>query len=80
MDSNKGTQYYERMTYGEYVTEVTTGQHYTQRPGQYAYYVLQMHRPDIANQVLGTDLDPFHKDEVEVSFLEYVAQQWDYND
>lgn len=46
------------------------------RAGQYAFNTLRDLRPDLAERVRGTALDPFHRDDVLPAFLRYVARHW----
>lgn len=46
------------------------------RKGQTYFNVLSNVRPDIAESIRGTDLDPFHDDSKIGEFLTYVAKVW----
>lgn len=46
------------------------------RLGQTMYNVLAEMRPDLANQVNGADLDPFHRDSVIEALREWLADNW----
>lgn len=46
------------------------------RTGQYLFNVLYDHRPDLANQVRGSSLDPFHLDDRVSECLNWVAENW----
>lgn len=47
------------------------------RDGQTYFNVLYAGRPDLADAVRGTDLDPFHRDDRVPAFLRWVARNWD---
>lgn len=46
------------------------------RYGQAYFNLLSNHRPDIAEQIRGTKLDPFYKDEVKKETHDFVESQW----
>lgn len=46
------------------------------RYGQAVYNHLARVRPDIAGQLLGTPLDPFHRNEVAEAVWEFIAVRW----
>lgn len=46
------------------------------RLGQMYFNALQMVRPDIANQIRATRLDPFHRDEISMETELAVEQLW----
>lgn len=46
------------------------------RKGQAAFNVLWEVRPDIANEVHTTKLDPFHRDDRLPEFYEFVKENW----
>lgn len=48
----------------------------SQRFGQLFFNVLHDVRPDIADKIRATDLDPFFDDEVQLETLEEVKNSW----
>lgn len=46
------------------------------RMGQAYYNVLDNVRPDLASRIVGTHIDPFHRDCVIAQFLAWVASNW----
>lgn len=50
--------------------------HHKERSGQAAFNALWNVRPDLADQVRGTDLDPFHNDAVLLPFWHFVQEAW----
>lgn len=46
------------------------------RAGQHYFNVLHIIRPDIAEKVRGTKMDPFYKDSVPVETQNFVASAW----
>lgn len=48
----------------------------SQRFGQLFFNVLHEVRPDIANKIRATDLDPFFDDEVQLETLQEVENSW----
>ena len=46
------------------------------RWGQTLFNVLHDVRPDLANGVRGSDIDPFHRDSVASRFLQEVEDRW----
>ncbi len=46
------------------------------RYGQHYFNVLNVVRPDIANEIRGTKLDPFHRDSVSPEVESFVARSW----
>lgn len=47
-----------------------------QRRGQALFNHLHDVRPDLANQLRGTDLDPFYDNSKVVDALEFIQQHW----
>lgn len=47
------------------------------RPGQFVFNVLLNHRPDLAEQLRGTDLDPFHRSDLIPATLAWLRDNWD---
>lgn len=48
----------------------------SQRFGQLFFNVLNEVRPDIADKIRATDLDPFFDDEVKLETLEEIKNSW----
>jgi hypothetical protein len=48
----------------------------TMRYGQVYFNLLSAARPDIAEALRGTKLDPFHKDEVKGETHKFVESKW----
>lgn len=48
-----------------------------QRPGQWAFNVLAAARPELADAVRGTDVDPFHRDDRLPELLAWVRDRRD---
>ncbi len=46
------------------------------RYGQHYFNVLNVLRPDIANRIRGTKLDPFHRDVVSPEVELFVSRSW----
>lgn len=46
------------------------------RLGQAYFNVLKHFRPDLAEQLRGSRIDPFHKDHIPVETEEFVATNW----
>lgn len=46
------------------------------RVGQFAFNELLRFRPDLAEQIRGTELDPFHQDSRLPAFLESLEEKW----
>lgn len=46
------------------------------RRGQAAFNALEEVRPDLANRVRATELDPFHRDERLEAFYNWVRENW----
>jgi hypothetical protein len=67
------------MTYGEFIDNANA---YAlknadeQREGQAFYNYLSIARPDIASQLVGTDLDPFYHDYVSMEVWNFVKNAW----
>lgn len=47
------------------------------RTGQKAFNLLSRVRPDIAELVRGSDMDPFHRDDRLPAFYDFVARHWE---
>jgi hypothetical protein len=48
----------------------------TMKYGQVYFHLLSSSRPDIAESLRGTMLDPFHKDEVKGETHKFVESKW----
>jgi hypothetical protein len=46
------------------------------RFGQAVYNKLNEIRPDIANKIIGTQLDPYYKTSVETNVWEFIRKNW----
>lgn len=46
------------------------------RWGQTAFNVLSELRPDLAEEVRGTDMDPFHDDRKYILLFEFLLKRW----
>lgn len=46
------------------------------RYGQLWFNLLSLHRPDLAHQISGTELDPFYKEIVSVQAHEEIRNSW----
>lgn len=46
------------------------------RAGQAAFNILHQHRPDLANMVRNTGLDPFYDDDKLPGFLVWISERW----
>lgn len=65
------------MTYQKFVDEVIAYRILTrQRQGQAYFNVLYSVRPDISEQIRGTDLDPFYKEYVPAECIVFVQEKW----
>lgn len=47
------------------------------RVGQAHFNVLRATRPDLAERIRATAVDPFYSDEIVSEFLDYVESLWD---
>lgn len=65
-------------TYEEYVAAVTNKlkDYPTWRQGQAAFNMLWEMRPELADQVHTSKLDPFHRDDRLPEFYEWVEDNW----
>lgn len=48
-----------------------------QRQGQALFNALHWERPNLANKIRGTHLDPFHRDERVAVVQEWLQDHWD---
>ena len=46
------------------------------RRGQVWFNTLQVYRPDLAYQLMGTPLDPFYRDSIPGNTENFVEEQW----
>ncbi len=46
------------------------------RAGQFAFNLLLGYRPALAEEIRGTVLDPYHRNEVHGEFVEFVKARW----
>ena len=67
---------YEFNTFEDFVKKVGEVHVPELRDGQRAFNVLWACRPDLAEQVRGTAIDPFYRDEMLPSFYEWVGENW----
>lgn len=51
-------------------------EHPQQRYGQALFNHLQAHKPDLANDVRGREMDPFYNTALVAVFLKYVGEHW----
>ena len=51
-----------------------------QRYGQFLFNSLARSQPALANEICGSDLDPFHRDDRVTTFLQYVSVNWGKNE
>jgi hypothetical protein len=67
------------VTYPQFIIKVT--EHYGNnrralRFGQAVFNVLDSMRPDIANELRGSSIDPFYKDSVPREVWEFIKERW----
>lgn len=65
------------LTYAEYVVAIFGLRPREQRRGQWAFNVLSAQRPDLAEFVRASGLDPFYEDSRMNDFLDFVGENWD---
>ena len=65
------------MTFAKYLKAISNPFHGQQRKGQYAFNTLYSYRPDLANMIRGTSIDPFYNDEILPYFLKHLEKTWD---
>lgn len=65
------------MTFAEFLVRAVRDHPREQRVGQWYFNLLAEARPDLAERVRGTDLDPFHRDDRLPAFLRYAVRHWD---
>jgi hypothetical protein len=51
-------------------------QHHKERSGQAAFNALWNVRPELADEIRGTDLDPFYDDKRLLAFWEHLSAVW----
>lgn len=64
------------MTFGEYLQEWALEYELNQRPGQWAFNLLERVNPGLANTIRGSAIDPFHQDDKLAVFFDYVNAHW----
>ena len=64
------------MTFAEFKAYADKRPSWSWRKGQTAFNALYEERPELANQVRGTDTDPFHIDARLPAFWAWVEQAW----
>lgn len=64
------------MTYSQYLAKVHTERPSEQRPGQWAFNLLYKVRPDLAEEIRTSVLDPFHDDSRLPALQEFLAGAW----
>lgn len=64
------------MTYTGFVSTFYSRVYPHQRKGQALFNYLFLVRPDLANAIQGSDLDPFYSDERIPACLSWLAQDW----
>jgi len=65
------------MSYDEFVAEVIAYRIFTrQRQGQAYFNMLYEKRPDLSEQIRGTDLDPFYEEFVSGDCIAFVKSNW----
>ena len=71
------------MTYQEFVEElyhkvgVAMANHEPLRFGQIVFNYLEDVRPDLANKIRATEMDPFHNDKNMAALNEYLLENWE---
>lgn len=70
--TTRRASYTEYLDYVDYLSERNPAW----RSGQTHFNALRRMRPDLANEVLGTAIDPFHLDERLPDFVAYVQENW----
>lgn len=82
---SRGDEMTSAYTCNDFIQEAThefvNNAHHGYRYGQALFNVLLRHRPDLAERVQGTDLDPFHEDTLSVggvinNFLYFAQENW----
>ena len=63
-------------TFEDYLVMIYREHNTSLRLGQQAFTTLGVMRPDLAEQVMGMELDPFYADEYLPEFLAYVGHHW----
>jgi hypothetical protein len=64
------------MEYADFLRLVASTWPHDLRYGQHWFNVLYCVRPNIANDIRATPLDPFHRDGVSEETQEYVRTHW----
>lgn len=65
------------VTLADYLAEVTGPKPRAHRAGQWYFNLLVVARPDLADRVRGTALDPFHRDDRLPAFVGWLRTAWD---
>lgn len=69
---------YNRLVMGALILQVDTPTSEQWRRGQAYFNILHLMRPDLAERVRGTPMDPFHQDDKIGDFLAWVVLHWGY--
>jgi len=66
------------MTYQDFLTHVSDliRIHREWRFGQTVFNALYQVRPDLADQIRGTGIDPFYRDDVAKATLHWIERHW----
>ena len=64
------------MTFNEYTKKAVAARRPGLRWGQVMFNTLYEVRPDLAEQVRGTDIDPFYDDARGLAFMAFVVGNW----
>lgn len=64
------------VTFENFKAAATLLRHPSQRAGQFAFNLLRVLRPDLADEVRRTECDPFYDDIRLAKFWDYVEQNW----
>lgn len=65
-----------RIDFNDYLTRAFRHQPHLRR-GQAAFNTLWEERPDLAELVRGSDIDPYYRDELLDRFILWVEASWD---
>ena len=67
------------MEFHEYLSEVMLemDNNPQMREGQVYFNVLYKMKPELANKITGTELDPFYQDEKLGEFLSFICKNWE---
>jgi len=66
------------MTYEDFLVRVkeSLAEDPKSRYGQVWFNVLQVYRPELAYQLMGSPLDPFYRDCVQAQTEKWIEEQW----